>query len=167
VFGISRRAAIDYRLPITKVGPLAHPVRSHTLAHRVQNNSKHTPMGPSWRKKGRQSKHKHKANNHILFVLYVAEHVARSVTDTIGSQALAHAGMHSCQLTGSGLMVRLRTGVSTRCTGQCGTRASTRTPGNHSCTTIEMPGVQPSYSRITTVSNLCHFGRVVGCRFCR
>jgi hypothetical protein len=28
----------DYRLPITKVGPLAHPVRSHTLAHRVQNN---------------------------------------------------------------------------------------------------------------------------------
>jgi hypothetical protein len=73
-----------YRLPIAKVGPLAHPVRSHTLAHRVQNNSKHTPMGPSWRKKGRQRKHKHKANNHILSVLYVAEHVARSVTDTIG-----------------------------------------------------------------------------------
>jgi hypothetical protein len=42
----------DYRLPITKVGPPAHPVRSHTLAHRFQNNSKHTPMGPSWRKKG-------------------------------------------------------------------------------------------------------------------
>jgi hypothetical protein len=63
----------DYRLPITKVGPLAHPVRSHTLAHRVQNNSKHTPMGPSWWKKGRQSKHMHKTKNHILSVLYVAE----------------------------------------------------------------------------------------------
>jgi hypothetical protein len=36
-----------YRLPITKVGPPAHPVRSHTLAHRVQNNAKLTPMGPS------------------------------------------------------------------------------------------------------------------------
>jgi hypothetical protein len=36
------------------------------MAHRVQNNAKHTPTGPSWREKGRRSKHKHTANNHIL-----------------------------------------------------------------------------------------------------
>jgi hypothetical protein len=43
---------IRYHLPFTKVGPLAHPVRSHTLAHRVQNIAKLTPMGPSLEGKG-------------------------------------------------------------------------------------------------------------------
>jgi hypothetical protein len=57
----------NYR--ITIVGPLAHPVKEPNAGSWGQTHLKTHPLstgGPSLKEKGRHSKHRHTANNHIL-----------------------------------------------------------------------------------------------------